>query len=731
MRGERQSKADEERVKALIRQAQQLDQQLKTMADAGKKQQSAAQKAAQAVYDERVRKALENMDIEQINKSKQGIRVSLLRDAGIHNVWQASKKSYKQLCDIDGIGEQSAAKIRDVVKQYVEHTKDTVRVRIRVEDHSRTDSELIRALYVLIHCKDLTKEASRLYKLHHQSVTEEAEAAGRISGGFSWFFSPQVRKQHALAAADALENRLKGPFGTSPIYAQYQQVQNAGPNACWSDFQRNAPAYYAALESLGLNWIGEDPSQNGLPAQLVKEVSAQPLDLKLLKATLRNYQTFGTKYIVHQEKCLLGDEMGLGKTIQAIAAIAALAAAGEHHFMVVCPASVMVNWCREIEKHSHLTATKVHGNDEEALLQWKRTGEVMVTTYESISRFKLGEKYRFGMIIADEAHYAKNPNTIRTKALLDLAAKTKRVLFMSGTPLENKVEEMCFLVSCLQPEVAKNLESIKYLSTAAEFREKLAPVYLRRTREDVLQELPDLIEKEQWCELSPQETAAYRSSVDSGNFMAMRQVSWQMPDYTASAKAVRLKELCHQAVEEGRKVIVFSYFLNTLKQAMSAIEDRCFGPITGAVTPQQRQKIIDDYSNTEGGAVLLSQVTAGGTGLNIQSASVIMFCEPQIKPSIEHQAISRAYRMGQVRDVLVCRLLATNTVDEQILKILQEKQNIFDHFADESAVGVESMKEKEKDWIARMVAEERQRLKIQPKDGKDDIPPTSEPLTVS
>ena len=134
---------------------------------------------------------------------------------------------------------------------------------------------------------------------------------------------------------------------------------------------------------------------------------------------------------------------------------------------------------------------------------------------------------------------------------------------------------------------------------------------------------------------------------------------------------------------------------------------------------------------SEGGAVLLSQVTAGGTGLNIQSASVIMFCEPQIKPSIEHQAISRAYRMGQVRDVLVCRLLATNTIDEQILKILQEKQNIFDHFADESAVGVESMKEKEKDWIARMVAEERQRLKIQPKDGKDDIPPTSEPLTVS
>ena len=334
----------------------------------------------------------------------------------------------------------------------------------------------------------------------------------------------------------------------------------------------------------------------------------------------------------------------------------------------------------------------------------------MVTTYESISRFKLGEKYRFGMIIADEAHYAKNPNTIRTKALLDLAAKTKRVLFMSGTPLENKVEEMCFLVSCLQPEVAKNLESIKYLSTAAEFREKLAPVYLRRTREDVLQELPDLIEKEQWCELSPQETAAYRSSVDSGNFMAIRQVSWQMDDLKDSSKAMRLLELCDQAKEQGRKVIVFSFFRNTLKKVTELLGQRCMEPITGDISPQRRQEIVDEFAAAEDGAVLVSQVQAGGTGLNIQSASVIIFCEPQIKPSIENQAISRAYRMGQVRDVLVYRLLADDTIDEQMLEILQGKQEQFDSFADESVVGEESLKPSEQAWITRMVEEEKKRL---------------------
>jgi len=106
----------------------------------------------------------------------------------------------------------------------------------------------------------------------------------------------------------------------------------------------------------------------------------------------------------------------------------------------------------------------------------------------------------------------------------------------------------------------------------------------------------------------------------------------------------------------------------------------------------------------------VSQVQAGGTGLNIQSASVIIFCEPQIKPSIENQAISRAYRMGQVRDVLVYRLLADDTIDEQIMEILKNKQNLFDNFADESVVGAESLKPSETAWISDLVAAEQKRL---------------------
>ena len=133
-------------------------------------------------------------------------------------------------------------------------------------------------------------------------------------------------------------------------------------------------------------------------------------------------------------------------------------------------------------------------------------------------------------------------------------------------------------------------------------------------------------------------------------------------------------------------------------------------PITGAVSPARRQEIVDEFTRAGDGACLVSQVQAGGTGLNIQSASVIIFCEPQIKPSIENQAISRAYRMGQVRDVLVYRLLAEDTIDERIMEILRDKQNLFDNFADESVLGDESLKPKEQNWITNMVEEEKKRL---------------------
>lgn len=713
MAKEKIQRPDASEIQALLRAASQTDTQLKTIIDAEPIQRRSAQTSAQALYDARVKTALEEMDVEHINKGKQGIRVSTLRSAGISNIWQLSRMSFAQLCALDGIAEQGAWKIIDLTKQIVQHTKDTIRVRIRVENPSAQDDALIRALYIRIYAQPLQAQCSRCYQQHHLGLTQEAALAKQATNGLAWLFKSQQTKQQIVNAAQTLNARLTGPLNLEATFREYEQILSAVQAQCWDDYTDNAPRYYAELEKLGQTWVASEQYANGIPAQLAKQIEAQELDLQYLKATLRSYQTFGTKYIVHQGKCLLGDEMGLGKTIQAIAAMAALKAAGCTHFMVVCPASVLVNWCREIPKHSTLTATKVHGNDEAALRYWRENGDVAVTTYESISRFALPEKFRISMVVTDEAHYVKNPEAQRTKALMGLLKRTERALFMTGTPLENRVEEMCFLVDCLQPEVAQALDKVKYISTAEQFRQELAPVYLRRTRDDVLQELPDLIEKEQWCEQNTQEAQAYFDAVMSDNFMAMRQVSWHVGDMSNSSKAQRLLELCDKAMEENRKVIVFSFFRETLRRVSQLLGERSMEPITGSIAPQRRQEIIDEFAKAENGAVLVSQVQAGGTGLNIQSASVIIFCEPQIKPSIENQAISRAYRMGQVRDVLVYRLLSEDSIDEHIMQILRDKQNVFDNFAEESVVGTESLKEKEQAWISRMVAEEKARLLAQ------------------
>ena len=721
MANEKLRRPDGAQTKSAILTARTIDRRLSQVISSEPQLQLQVTDAAREFADRRLEQALEAMDIEHINKAKQGIRVQLLRDAGIDSVFQVSRMSEAEICRIDGIGEQTARKILETVQQIKENTAATLRMRIRVDNADRTDTALIRALYILIHTRQPRKVCQRIYKEHHKPLENELLWAEKSLNGLGWLFQSRSNKEQMVIAVDNIRFRLEGEFGRQSAIAAFDRALNADDESCRNDFVQRSPDYYSELEALGIVWDTSEAAPGGLPAQLAAEVEARGVDLKHLKAKLRQYQLFGTKYVLHQKHSLLGDEMGLGKTVQAIAAMCALKAEGKTHFMVVCPASVLVNWCREVQKFSGLSVTKIHGNDTEALNRWLETGDVAVTTYESISRFQLPPEFEISMVVTDEAHYVKNPQAQRTKALRSLLRQTEFVLFMSGTPLENKVEEMCFLVGCLNKGIADELEKVKFLSTAEQFRQQLAPVYLRRTREDVLQELPDLIEKEQWCGMGKSEKDAYFDAVMSGNFMAIRQVSWQVYDLKDSAKAQRLLEICDQAAEQGRKVIVFSFFRTTLRKVEQLLEGRCTEPITGAVSPARRQEIVDEFSRSETGTVLLSQVQAGGTGLNIQSASVIIFCEPQIKPSIENQAIARAYRMGQVRDVLVYRLLTEDSIDEQIMELLKDKQNLFDNFADESVVGEESLKPTEKALITKMIGQEQKRLQLEAPAGSGEV----------
>ena len=657
---------------------------------------------------------LKSVSVDELNTVGHNIRVAALKNAGINTLYDLSKLSQSRLDSIPGIGQETARKIKQLADKMIREIKKTTSLKLTVDNLTPEAESLIGALYTYIGLVPLVSKSKELSKQYRKEVNEALSSAKASKSGLRWFFASKSTKEKAASGIEKIYELYTGDFGnlSREITTKYKEIKSAKKDDFIADFEMRSSSYYAELEKVGGSRIEKTAISGKIDDELVMKVSAYPINLSGLNATLRSYQEFGVKYALCQEKALLGDEMGLGKTIQAISAFISLAAEGKTHFMVVCPASVVVNWCREITKFSSLTPYKVHGDVETALNAWIASGGVAVTTFETISKFTLPETLSIDMLVCDEAHYVKNPEAIRTKALMEINKRCEKVLFMTGTPIENKVEEMCFLVSCLKADIAAELEKIKYLSKAEQFRKTLAPVYLRRTRAEVLKELPELIESEEWCEMNNAELSMYREAVKAGNFMAMRQVSWNVADGDNSQKAARLLELCDEAREEGRKIIVFSFFRNTVNRVMTLLGDRCIGPITGDISLQKRQELVDEFTAAPQGSVLVSQVQAGGTGLNIQAASVVIFCEPQIKPSIEDQAMSRAYRMGQTRNVEVRRLLSDESVDERILEILKTKQEIFDEFADESVVATEAEELTESAISAQIIEEEKKRLGI-------------------
>ncbi len=705
-------KRDRQQIRDILELITGFDETIAEIASQERVQQDAAAEAMKALSEKALGDILRGMDVENINRNRLGLRVASLRAAGIENMEQLCALSADQINEIKGIGDEASWLIYTIAGRIKRETETGLKIRVSLDDKSGAATSLLLTAKAARETADAVRQAKAIYSDYHESVLAACLTAKPAASVVRWVFLPAQKKKEAVDAALYLYGLLTGDYGArvKATIDAYDTREIPNADGLWEDFRKNSAAYYAQLDRFGQALSTRiDNSYSGLPEELVRQVEMEPLYLDGLRTSLRVYQEFGTRYILRQGKVLLGDEMGLGKTVQAIAAMVSLNALGATHFMVVCPASVLVNWTREITKFSALAVTPIRGGDQTALRRWMEKGGAAVTTYESISRFALPETFCFDMLIADEAHYVKNPAARRTQALLALRKRVERVLFMTGTPLENRVDEMCFLVSCLRPDIAGQVQKMKYISSAPQFREKLAPVYLRRTRDDVLSELPELIEKEQWCEMSPTEWTAYMLAVAAQNFMAMRQVSWDVGDLKHSSKAKRLLELCDEAREDGRKIIVFSYFRETIRAVQELLGKRALEPITGSVSPQRRQEIVDAFSEAEDGAALICQVQAGGTGLNIQAASVIIFCEPQIKPSIENQAVSRAYRMGQLRSVVVHRLLCDNTVDERIMEILREKQDVFDAFAEESTVGGEYIKA-EQSMSAAILQMEKARL---------------------
>lgn len=765
---------------------------------------------AEAIRPEWMR-VLRTIPVDELNANKDGIRTNLLKEAGYGDIYSVHAASEQSLASINGIGEVMSLRAKQNAAKIAVDVNNNVKLKISLDHKSDEYSRLVTAVAEYMRAKENQPRCEQLLSMLPPDTMGDLQKMNCAKSGLKWMFSGSAKKEEAQAAyerlsacASAIDRSGLIPQiqGQVPVPGNFSGI--VGPisiAAAWSDFARRPIEYYQTLEEIAPERFDSDEDGYGLSDEIKEDVANTPVDLTGLNCTLRGYQLWGVKYILHQKRVLLGDEMGLGKTIQALAAMVSLrndylhaketpasapateavapvaqtAAPAQQEvtpatetvapvaqgtetftqtaaplqeavtsapapeaqniqekegagttletapapqpvpqpapaasvsplqddsdlpsiaevqhpprFLVICPASVIVNWCREIEAKSDLTAYNLHDKNRDAAFHtWSEEGGVAVTNYESLeNHFVIEEDFDIDMIIVDEAHYIKNTEAKRSKNVLHLCDHTDRILFMTGTPLENNVNEMIRLMDYLQHDVAQRAQQVSMTAYADDFKDKISPVYYRRKRESVLSELPDLTDIKEWCDMTPEDERAYEDDVLTGSFMDVRRVSWRNADYlNTSAKVQRLREIVEDASEDGRKILAFSFFLDTLEKIRTIFGEKCIGVINGAVPVEERQNIVDTFEAAPAGSVLAAQIQSGGTGLNIQSASVVILCEPQYKPSTENQAIGRAHRMGQTRDVLVYRLLCPNTVDERMIEIIENKQAEFDTFADES-----------------------------------------------
>ncbi|WP_243622182.1 DEAD/DEAH box helicase [Rhodococcus sp. ARC_M6] len=640
--------------------------------------------AVTRALDAQIDAALRAVPAEYLNDAlPKGTRMGGLAQSRFRTVADVANSSAATLATVPGIGPQSAAAIHAEALAQQKRVRSETRFRLDPDSMSKADTEILRLLLRLRHAEPAVEQVRGPIASLKEQVDPLRMPAQRAGSRLARFFSGKGKRAEAQAALQQIIAIASDP-GLADLRAQLLAIAHPPPSHDdpWTEYERDAATINALLSQfVAIGTVEEAQATHGfISRDLVNAADRVTLDRTHLRSFLRGYQAFGAQYLLSRRKAILGDEMGLGKTVQALAVAAHLATQDKRHVLVVCPASVVSNWMNETAKHTTLRPWQIHGSERDAdLSEWARWGGVAITTFDTLKALTLTTTP--SLLIVDEAHFIKNPATQRARAVMTVLDSCEWAVFLSGTPMENRVEEFKNLVSYVQPAVAGQIHVRDGLSGATGFRKIVAPVYLRRNQIDVLTELPELIEVEDWVLLGAKDASAYRSAVHSGNFMAMRQAAYAPAVRSGSAKLERMVEIVEEATENEAKVLVFSYFRGVLDIIRDSLPGKVFGPITGATATAERQRLVDEFTAHAGHAVLLSQIEAGGVGLNIQAASVVILAEPQWKPSTEAQAIARAHRMGQVRTVQVHRLLAKDSVDVMMRATLAKKSDLFDEYA--------------------------------------------------
>ena len=415
-----------------------------------------------------------------------------------------------------------------------------------------------------------------------------------------------------------------------------------------------------------------------------------------LKYELRDYQKKGYNFLKFLREYnlngILADDMGLGKTLQTIALLSTV----KSQSLIVVPNSVLYNWTHEIKKFSNMSYTLYLGKNKSI-----DNSEIVITTYGTVrNSFKLLEK-NFEYIVLDEAQYIKNSYTKTAKAVKKLKAKHKVAL--TGTPIENSIMDIYSIFDFLMP---------RYLGTKKEFidllktekgiqtvKNKIKPFIIRRTKEEVLKELPPKVEETIYVDMTEDQKEVYfstlntiKNTVNPENkillfeaLTRLRQISLHpklvLKKYKGtSGKFEELKDFIYKIITSNHNVIIFSQFVEMLKiiEEYLSLEGINYEIITGKT--KNRHEVVNKYNNNTNTKVMLISLKAGGTGLNITGADYVIHFDPWWNPAVENQATDRAHRIGQTKKVFVYKYISRGSIEEKILELKKEKSNLYGEF---------------------------------------------------
>jgi len=443
----------------------------------------------------------------------------------------------------------------------------------------------------------------------------------------------------------------------------------------------------------------------------------------LLPGELYDFQRYGVKWLVEHDSALLADDMGLGKTVQAIVAFRVLLRqAMALQALVVCPKSVLTHWQREIDRWApELIAAPVRGTQQARAAMWSAyVGKchVLLTTYETVREDRDHIRGRvFDLVLLDEIQRIKNPGAQASQAARQLSRK--RAWGLTGTPLENRVEEVVSVFGFLQPglfrasdapERRRGLRSwsdeMEQERWIKEVKRRIEPHMLRRRKQDALKDLPPKVKDVKYIELLETQRRTYddaeqrgRIELETGEKVTiqhvlalitkLKQICNLDPRTKESAKLEFLQDYLEDAAAEQSKVLVFSQFVETLRFVEANISS--YNPLvfSGELGDTARRRLIDEFRQSTDHKVLLLSLRAGGLGLNLPEANYVVHFDSWWNPAVESQAEDRAHRIGQTKTVFVTTLVGADTIEERIQGLLEQKRDLFTKVIDDlSDVGL-------------------------------------------